>query len=1177
MGKGSNSTSTTTSPNPQAMSTYQDLLQRAQGVSNTPYTPYGGEMVAPVNAQQNLGIAGINANANFAQPYIQTAGGMAYNAAQPITGQQIQQYSNPFTDQVINATQNQFNNQNAQQQQKLLGNTIMKGALGGNRVGIAQGELANQQNLAQAPVIAGLRSQGYTTGLSTALQEQQAQQAGAYSLGNLGVAGQSAGLTGANAQIGAGTLQQGTQQAQDAASYSQYMQKMGYPFQTAQWLAGIATGVGSQMGGTSSTQGPTPSGWSQGLGALSTGVGALGASGAFGAAGWMAPMMACLATGGAANAPEGIANHETYNTIPESHATLRHQQHQLMQGHRKVQMFPHGTEELPVPPGMERTTVGRDVFHYDPHSISPHEIKHHAMQGHEHKLLGLGPFSKHEILHRLRGGEIPVAVVERHPDGTEVRSAAGTHVTAPHQLAAMHHTKSPGNTLNIEDPHRVIHERMRACGGMMRAAGGGVAGDMSGSGIAGSPYAGGMGWIPGIGITAGHGAPAAPTLPASKPDDYSATGKQLGQLAKSIHDGLGPKDAVYDDVGTPVQGTAVEDSFSGMGPRARGGGVSGYADGGAPDFFDAAFDHPPLTNDLINTYGDQPLSDPAGSAPPRARGIAPPPARDAMLVNDPDGLPVNNQPPFAPARRPTASALPPAALGYSNEAPPVSPARDAPAGVAPPAKNTGVDWSENGKLWPSLMAAGLGMMASKSPNVGVAVGEGGLRGMETYSGLKTAEATQAMNQAKIDQAAKKLTQDADFAQKNLALKMLPYQGVMTPAQEAALNKPIRMSGPPGTQDFLVVRGKDGAYHRMDVDAPTPGGEFNPLKMPPAAGMSAPGTGPGPAKPINAAFTQVDEKLPGTMEPPPESGKDDEFLKTKSKDDANLIKGIASYEINPVSVSTQKGYRAYVLSQVKAYDPSYDQTLFPAKQRAVTEFFAGGPMSPAGTLTAGNTAILHLGEMDPMVDELRGQPGFLNKVFDKVGAAGIPWASYVANEVRNSAVKGTPEGAALANLLVARQRFTEEVTKFYSGSGGSEAERDRAIQLLDTAKSPEELHAAIKTDIKLMRDKVEQMQGRLIGAMSPGTWKQAVKRDPNLVLTYKNSRDIADKILGSDKLPPPGAPARPASAAPAATAPAGGVDARDSAFLKQNAANPQAKELIDKKYGAGTADRLLGAQ
>src|SRR5262249_24083823 len=124
MCKGSNTTtsqqSSSYAPDPQAYALYSNLLSRAQGVANTPYQPYGGELVAPVNAQQALGIAGIN---SAWTPY-QQAAGIAYNAAQPITQAQIQQYQNPYTQNVVDTTQAQFNNQNAIAQNQLKGQAI---------------------------------------------------------------------------------------------------------------------------------------------------------------------------------------------------------------------------------------------------------------------------------------------------------------------------------------------------------------------------------------------------------------------------------------------------------------------------------------------------------------------------------------------------------------------------------------------------------------------------------------------------------------------------------------------------------------------------------------------------------------------------------------------------------------------------------------------------------------------------------------------------------------------------------------------------------------------------------------------------------------------------------------------------------------------------------------------
>jgi hypothetical protein len=271
VGKGSNTTSssTTSSADPQAAQLYRDILTRAQGVASTPYQAYSGELTAPINSQQQAGIGNINTNAGFASPYIQQASGLATASSTPITGSTIQQYMNPYTQQVIDATEAQMQHDNASAMANLQGNQIAQGALGGNATGVAKGILAGQQNRTNASTISGLYSQNYQQALQAAQQQQQTGLAGANALANYGISGQNAALAGANAQVGAGNLLQQTQQQQDTANYGQYTQAQAYPYQQLSWLAGLGTGVGSNLGGTStgSTTGPAPNSTGQWLGA----------------------------------------------------------------------------------------------------------------------------------------------------------------------------------------------------------------------------------------------------------------------------------------------------------------------------------------------------------------------------------------------------------------------------------------------------------------------------------------------------------------------------------------------------------------------------------------------------------------------------------------------------------------------------------------------------------------------------------------------------------------------------------------------------------------------------------------------------------------------------------------------------------------------------------------------
>lgn len=220
-------------------------------------------MVAGFSPDQQTAFGNVNNAQGMGQPYINQAS--AYNAqgAAPvgsITGEDINRYYNPWQQSVINSTMANINETNSQQQQQLTGNAAMQGALGGDRVRVAQSELARQQNLAGNQTLANLSAQGFTQAAGIAGQQQQnqqvnAQRAGqaAYTAGSLGQEAQGLALSGAQAQLGTGGLQQQLAQQNLNWPYQQYMMAQAYPYQQTQWLAGIEGGIGSQAGGTSNS------------------------------------------------------------------------------------------------------------------------------------------------------------------------------------------------------------------------------------------------------------------------------------------------------------------------------------------------------------------------------------------------------------------------------------------------------------------------------------------------------------------------------------------------------------------------------------------------------------------------------------------------------------------------------------------------------------------------------------------------------------------------------------------------------------------------------------------------------------------------------------------------------------------------------------------------------------
>jgi Chaperone of endosialidase len=296
MGTNKSGTSTV-SPSPQGITALNAVLPQIQTYTN-PATYNPGQpllQTAPINEEQYAGINTLNQASEYNQEGID-AYGVAYNtfsneqpyineAGQPINEQQIANYYNPYEQAVIGTTEQQFNLQNATQQNQLVGNAAAQNALGGNRIGVAGSQLAYQQATAEDPILAGLEQQGYAQAVATA--EQQYQQiplaaASALQAMGSGYAGVGAGITGAATnlagigaqEIGAGTVEQQTQQQADLAKYQQQEAYLGYPLQLTQLAAGDIGSLAQAYGSTTTTTPPAPNIFTEAAGLGTFGLGA---------------------------------------------------------------------------------------------------------------------------------------------------------------------------------------------------------------------------------------------------------------------------------------------------------------------------------------------------------------------------------------------------------------------------------------------------------------------------------------------------------------------------------------------------------------------------------------------------------------------------------------------------------------------------------------------------------------------------------------------------------------------------------------------------------------------------------------------------------------------------------------------------------------------------------------
>ncbi len=593
----------------------------------------------------------------------------------PVTPGQIQGYLNPYTQNVVDTTTNQLQHDNSQQMAQLQGNQIAQGALGGNATGVAKGILAGQQGRTLASTTAGLYQQGYGQALQAAQQQQQTGLAGANATANYGISGQGAALQGAGAQIGAGTLQQQTDQARLNALYGQYAQAQAYPYQQAQWLAGIQTGVGSNLGGTTSsngtTTGPAPNQTAQYLG--------LG-----------------LSAASLLSDREAKTDIEHIGKMNDGTPFYRYR----YKGSDEWHVGPMAQDvEKRNPDAVERGLGG--LRYIDLKGATDDAVRRAAGGG-----VGATPWEG-------AGGWIPTMQIH---GGSGAGSPHAAAPSAPSQPAAQDWSKVASGISGIGKGSGGLD-----WGGIFKS-GGDLSGDAWGGGsfLGGDAY-GGSSASPAAGLTA---------------DDYGP-GYAAGGAVDLMNGDPAWTDPAYNSDRPVID-------FNDRAAPVRSGIASGVMDASGLNGVDQKGG--PL--DFAGTPGMEMANSrsiPLPTSRPDAAGVA---AGAPVVASEDD----DEEVPAGIAGRPSG----PASGGVAPFIPPPETAAARPAqdersglGLLPISKNAGT----------GLLTAGLGMLASRSPFLGNAVGEGGLAGVAAYGSAEEKDRQVAAEAAKLSREANKTAYD----------------------------------------------------------------------------------------------------------------------------------------------------------------------------------------------------------------------------------------------------------------------------------------------------------------------------------------------------------------------------------------------------------------------------------
>ena len=259
-------------------------------MSALPYYSQGASTLGGALSSYGAGLGTLGS----ATPYFGAGAGLVgQSTVNPFTSGSISQYMSPYINNVVNSTEQQFNNQNAIQANNLTSSAIMGGnAFGGDRAGVAQGVLAGQQQTAEAPVIAGLYNSGYQTAGQEATQEQGLLQSAGSLMGSLGT-----GLGGIGAEYGSlGAGMTGAAQAYGSLGSG---------------IAGVGQGLGSLASGEVGA-GSALGSVGAGIAGVGSGLGSLGgiSGGLAGEAGSLAGMYGSAAgiAGGLGATQAGIGS-----------------------------------------------------------------------------------------------------------------------------------------------------------------------------------------------------------------------------------------------------------------------------------------------------------------------------------------------------------------------------------------------------------------------------------------------------------------------------------------------------------------------------------------------------------------------------------------------------------------------------------------------------------------------------------------------------------------------------------------------------------------------------------------------------------------------------------------------------------------------------------------------------
>lgn len=172
---------------------------------------------------------------------------------------------------------------------------------------------------------------------------------------------------------------------------------------------------------------------------------------------------------------------------------------------------------------------------------------------------------------------------------------------------------------------------------------------------------------------------------------------------------------------------------------------------------------------------------------------------------------------------------------------------------------------------------------------------------------------------------------------------------------------------------------------------------------------------------------------------------------------STIDAIGQYKL---PLPTNRSARnAAIIDEVSRQYPDYDATKYSEKKAAQTGFASG---KQGDLVRSADVSVAHLDTADQLAAGLHN--------------TSIPAVNSLVNFYKTQT--GSPD---IANFNAAKQIVSGEINKFIVGGHAAEGDRERLLQQLDSASSPDQLNGVTNTLRTLMGGQLKGLQGQFVSS------------------------------------------------------------------------------------------------